>query len=368
MNLKVIAPASAVGIAAIVILIAFSGESNTISKTQTDSSTVEYDGEIMETNGVKHIIPLDKIRGGGPPKDGIPSIDNPQFVVAADAEFVSDTDVVIGLEINGDARAYPLFIMVWHEIVNDVVGGTPVAVTYCPLCYTNQVFERVLDGETVEFGTSGKLYNSNLVMYDRLTDSYWSQALGLAITGELTGDELEIIPFDVITWSDWKTLHPDSKVLTTETGHIRAYGADPYGNYYTDDRIMFPVENMDERMHPKEIILGFHIDDVHKAYKQFDLQNMVVTNDNIGNTPILLTSLFSGNARAFDRTLNGETLDFEFTEGKILDAQTGSEWNYDGKAISGPNSGKSLERLPFSPGFWFEWVAFHPDTLVYGDA
>ena len=368
MNLKVIAPASAVGIAIVVILIGFSGEFTSISVNQTSPTEVDTDGKIMETNGVKHIIPLDKIRGGGPPKDGIPSIDDPKFADAKDAEFVSDSDVVIGLEINGDARAYPLFIMVWHEIVNDEVGGIPVSVTYCPLCYTNQVFERVLDGQAVEFGTSGKLYNSNLVMYDRLTDSYWSQALGMAITGELTGEILNIIPFDVITWADWKKLHPDSKVLTTETGHIRAYGADPYGNYYTDDRIMFPVEHMDERMHPKEIILGFHIDDIYKAYKQFDLQNMVVTNDNIGNTPILLTSLFSGNARAFDRTLNGEILDFEFSEGKILDVQTGSEWNYDGKAISGPNNGESLERLPFSPGFWFEWVAFHPDTLVYGDA
>ena len=316
MNLKVIAPSAGVGIAIIVIFIAFSdNETITISQTET-TAQIGTDSEIMETNGMKHIVPLDKIRGGGPPKDGIPSIDDPKFVIAKDAHFVSDTDVVIGLEIDGDARAYPLFIMVWHEIVNDEVGGIPVSVTYCPLCYTNQVFERVLDGQVVEFGTSGKLYNSNLVMYDRLTDSYWSQALGLAITGELTGDTLNIIPFDVITWGDWKTLHPDSKVLTTETGHIRAYGADPYGNYYTDDRIMFPVENMDERMHPKEIILGFHIDNVYKAYKQQDLENMIVTNDEIGNTSILLTSLFSGNARAFDRTLNGDVLDFEFSDKK----------------------------------------------------
>ena len=368
MNLKIIVPASAVGIAIIVVTFSLLEGSETMI-TSEPSSPIEVvsDSEIMETDGVKHIIPLDKIRGGGPPKDGIPSIDDPKFMVADEAEFVSDTDVVIGLEIDGDARAYPLFIMVWHEIVNDIVGGTPVAVTYCPLCYTNQVFERVLDGQAVEFGTSGKLYNSNLVMYDRLTDSYWSQALGLAITGELTGDVLEIIPFDVITWGDWKKLHPDSKVLTTETGHIRAYGADPYGNYYTDNRIMFPVENLDERMHPKEIILGFHIDEVYKAYKQFDLQNMVVTNDNIGDTPILLTSLFSGNARAFDRTLDDEVLEFEFSDGKILDLQTDSEWNYDGVSVSGPHKDKTLERLAFSPGFWFEWFAFHPDTLVYGD-
>ena len=124
--------------------------------------------KIMETNGVKHLIPLDKIKGGGPPKDGIPSIDDPVFAGIQDSQFMSDSDTVIGLYINGEARAYPLFILVWHEIVNDTVGGVPVAVTYCPLCYTNQVFERVIDGQEVEFGTSGKLYNSNLLMYDRL--------------------------------------------------------------------------------------------------------------------------------------------------------------------------------------------------------
>lgn len=141
----------------------------------------------MITDGKKHLISLDKIKGGGPPKDGIPSIDSPKFTTIENSQFISDSDIVIGLVINGDVRAYPLFILVWHEIVNDTVGEIPVAVTYCPLCYTNQVFERIIDGKIVEFGTSGKLYNSNLLMYDRLTDSYWSQSLGMAVTGEFTG-------------------------------------------------------------------------------------------------------------------------------------------------------------------------------------
>jgi len=145
---------------------------------------------------------------------------------------MSDHDTVIGLEINGEAKAYPLFILVWHEIVNDRVGEVPVAVTYCPLCYTNQVFERIIDGKTVEFGTSGKLYNSNLLMYDRLTESYWSQALGMAVKGELSGYQLNLVPFDVITWKDWKLLHPETLVLTTDTGYIRSYATDPYGSYY----------------------------------------------------------------------------------------------------------------------------------------
>jgi len=356
-----------VAIATIVIAIVFLFPTNDSEPLANSQQTENVDSNgIMTTNGLKHIIPLDKIRGGGPPKDGIPSIDDPKFATLSESDFMTSSDIVIGLEINGEAKAYPLFILVWHEIVNDNIGGTPVAVTYCPLCFTNQVFERIIDGQEVEFGTSGKLYNSNLVMYDRLTDSYWSQALGLAITGELSGQELEIIPLDVISWGDWSSLHPDTLVLTTDTGHTRAYAVDPYGDYYTDPRIIFPVDNEDDRMHPKEIILGFSEGDIYKAYKQTDVSSAVVINDKVNQTPIVLFSQYTGNSRAFDRTVNGEALEFEYSNNKILDLQTGSIWNYDGVAISGDLQGVEMKRLPFSPGFWFEWIAFHPDTEVYG--
>ena len=322
---------------------------------------------LMETDGVKHLIPLSEIRGGGPPKDGIPSIDNPVFAEVSDSDFVSDSDTVIGLHINGEAKAYPLFILVWHEIVNDRVGGMPVSVTYCPLCYTNQVFERIIDGQEVEFGTSGKLYNSNLLMYDRLTESYWSQALGLAVTGELSGYQLDLVPFDVIAWGDWKILHPDTTVLTTDTGAIRPYDTDPYGNYYTEPRIMFPVAHRDDRLGLKEIIVGFTQDNIYKAYTQNDIESNVLINDSIGDTPILLVSLFSQNARSFDRTLDDNVLDFVFLDDAITDIQTNSQWDYNGLSVSGESAGKQLKRIPNEPGFWFEWVAFHPDTLLYGD-
>ncbi len=370
MNLKIIAPV--IGITLVVVLavsfqVASTSETvaNPIEPVAIDFESTEL--TIMETNGVKHLIPLDKIRGGGPPKDGIPSIDNPVFADIQGSHFMSDSDTVVGLEINGEAKAYPIFILVWHEIVNDNVGGTPVAITYCPLCYTNQVFERVIDGQEVEFGTSGKLYNSNLVMYDRLTESYWSQALGIAVKGELTGYQLNLIPFDVITWGDWKKLHPDTLILTTDTGHIRSYATDPYGNYYTEPRIFFPVEHSDDRMHPKEIIIGFNQDDIYKAYKQNDIESSVIINDSIGETPVMLISLYSENSRAFERTINGVVLDFEYVDGKIFDSQTNSEWNYDGLSVSGEYQGEQLERMPIEPGFWFEWFAFHPQTLVYGD-
>jgi len=373
LNLKYVLASIGVAIAIIAVftITSFSSsETVSISKESENVSSPEDLGVsvpegIMITNGLKHIVPLDKIKSGGPPKDGIPSIDNPKFAPVSESQFVPDTTFVIGLDINGEKRAYPLFIMVWHEIVNDSIGGVPVAVTYCPLCFTNQVFERVIDGKEVEFGTSGKLYNSNLVMYDRLTDSYWSQALGVAITGELTGYELKRIPFDVISWADWKTLHPDTLVLTTETGHIRSYGVDPYGDYYTDPRILFPVEHEDDRMHPKELILGFHESDVYKAYKQDDVESAIVINDIFNNKPMMLVSLFSGDSRAFDRTVNDKVLTFDFVDNVIIDLESKSKWNYDGVATSGSMEGIQLVRLPFNPGFWFQWVAFHPDTEVY---
>jgi hypothetical protein len=370
LNLKIIGPVIVIGVVLVVFVVSFQNEYTEISIAKPVQSPIEIESTkltLMETNGVKHLIPLDKIKGGGPPKDGIPSIDNPVFVDIQDSYFMSDSDIVIGLEINGESKAYPLFILVWHEIVNDKVGETPVSVTYCPLCYTNQVFERIINGQEVEFGTSGKLYNSNLLMYDRLTESYWSQALGLAVKGELSGYQLNMVPFDVITWGDWKTLHPDTLVMTTDTGHIRSYATDPYGSYYTEPRIMFPIEHNDDRMHPKEIILGFNQDDIYKAYKQSDIESNIVLNDSIGTTPVMLVSLFSQNSRAFERTLDDQILEFVYVNNKIIDTQSNSEWNYDGLSISGKHNGKQLERIPIEPGFWFAWVAFHPETLVFGD-
>lgn len=371
MNLKFIGPVVGAGIILVTLTLVFSQnlapDVSVVSENNRSLSTDNLDSQIMETNGEKHLIPLNKIRGGGPPKDGIPSIDNPQFAEANDAPFVSDSDVVIGLKINGEAKAYPLFILVWHEIVNDNVGDVPVAVTYCPLCYTSQVFERSIDGKAVEFGTSGKLYNSNLLMYDRLTDSYWSQSLGLAVKGEITGMKLKTVPFDLITWKNWKQLNPDTLVLTTDTGHTRSYGVDPYGNYYNEPRIMFPVDNRDDRLFPKEIIIGFDDGDTYKAYTQKDIEEQDPINDKVGSIPILLVSEFEQNSRAFERTIEDSVLEFEYKDGKLVDIQTNSEWNYDGNAVSGPMKGKNLERMSIHPGFWFEWVAFHPDTLLYGD-
>jgi Protein of unknown function (DUF3179) len=325
---------------------------------------------------IKHTVPLDKILSGGPPQDGIPSIDNPKFHSVQEAdEILEDSELVLGLNINGDIRVYPLQILVWHEIVNDVVGDQPVAVTYCPLCFTNQVFNRTLnDGNTVEFGTSGKLYNSNLVMYDRKSNSLWSQALGEGIVGEYAGVKLERIPFDVAYWKEWKELYPESKVLSRDTGSVRPYGADPYGDYYTNDLILFPVANDDKRLGLKEIIIGLENKDQYKAYKLQEIETKKVINDVIGeDKKIALVSLEPFMIRVFDRVIDGNDdgnkivvdLFYNETTNTLIDRVTGSELNFDGKFINKQLQGKKLERLPMDQGFWFEWAAFHPETEVF---
>jgi hypothetical protein len=325
---------------------------------------------------IKHTVPLDKIVSGGPPQDGIPSIDNPKFQSVQEADkILEDSELIVGLNINDDIRAYPLQILVWHEIVNDVVGGKPVAVTYCPLCFTNQVFDRTLSVENVvEFGTSGKLYNSNLVMYDRTSNSLWSQALGEGIVGEYAGVKLERLPFDLAYWKEWKKLYPESKVLSRDTGSIRPYGADPYVDYYSKDLILFPIANDDKRLGLKEIVIGLEHQNQYKAYKLQDIETKKIINDVIGDdNKIALVSLQPFMVRVFDRVIDNENKDdkivvdllYNETTNILIDQVTNSEVNFDGTFISGPLENKQLKRLPMDQGFWFEWVAFHPETEVF---
>lgn len=295
----------------------------------TDIVTPEPEYEIKVTSeGVKYIVDPQKIIGGGPPKDGIPSIDNPKFVSLEEADqWIEDNEVVLAIIYKGVTRVYPLQIMVWHEIVNDIIAGDPMLITYCPLCGSGIAYERQINGEEVEFGTSGKLYNSNLVMYDRKTDSYWSQIDGLAIVGELTGTKLTPVSIDTVVWRDWKTGHPDSEVLSQETGFSRSYGRDPYGSYYEDSFLLFPVENEDDRIHPKTVIFGIQVNGIYKAYKEDDLKELKVIEDTIGGIRIKVERDDSG-------------------------------------IVSFTNS-ETGEEIVKERDFWFAWYAFHPDTELY---
>lgn len=193
----------------------------------------EVQKEIMITDGVRHSIPLEEILSGGPPKDGIPPIDEPKFVSVSDAnDWLQDNEPGVAFSRGNTHRFYPYQILVWHEIVNDTVEGERVLVTYCPLCLTGFVFDPVVKGERVEFGTSGKLWQSNLVMYDRKTESLWPQVLGEAVVGEMTGTKLPTLPSDQILYGNWKKKFPNGEVLSRETGAIRFYGSNPYGDYF----------------------------------------------------------------------------------------------------------------------------------------
>jgi hypothetical protein len=366
----VVAILSIVGIILSVIIVIPTINTNPTSITITAGGNTNSAASATAEEKEKSIVPLDQIVGGGPPPDGIPSIDNPKFISVQEAsKFLEDSELVLGLNINGDIRAYPLQILVWHEIVNDEIGSIPVAVTYCPLCFTNQVFNRTIDDgqEVVEFGTSGKLYNSNLVMYDRTSKSLWSQAMAEGIVGKYAGTKLERVPFDVAYWKEWKQLYPDSKILSRDTGSNRPYGVDPYGDYYTNSDVLFPISNRDDRLGLKEIVVGFENKGQYKAYKLQEIEDNKVINDQVNGKSITLFSSYPFMIRAYDPIAQGQTLEFTYNpkSKNFLDEQTGSEWNFEGKAISGQMKGKQLTRLPFDEGFWFEWVAFHPKTEIY---
>lgn len=287
--------------------------------------------KILVTGGVKHSVPLDEILAGGPPKDGIPSIDKPKFITTAEADkFVKDEEAGQGLCLGGECRFYPYQILVWHEIVNDVVGGQPALVTYCPLCATGIVYEPKLEGKTVQFGTSGKLWQSNLVMYNRTGDpkkeSLWSQVLGEAIVGEFTGSKLTVISSDVIKYGNWKKLHSNTKVLSKDTGFTRAYGYDPYGDYYTSNQVSFGASFTDRRLGPKEFVLGIQVNGKFKAYQSSALKTGE-TKDTFNNETIFIAKNSEGEVRMF--------------------------------------TGVKREPLPYIGGFWFSWAAVHPQTELY---
>lgn len=294
--------------------------------------------EITVTEGVKHSIPLDEIISGGPAKDGIPSIDDPKFVSVSQAnEFLSDEEPGIGVDLDGVKRFYPFQILVWHEIVNDEIKGKKVLVTYCPLCLTAIVFDPVVKGGRVEFGTSGKLWNSNLLMYDRKTDSLWSQVLGQAVVGEMTGTRLAVLPSDLLKYGNWKQQNPDGQVLSRDTGATRFYGRDPYGDYYTTPGTYFPVDKKDTRLEEKDFVLGIVIDGKAKAYHTEAVKKVGRLEDKFANKTIIAE---------YDQKLDVVRL-----------------FSAEGGTTSGGE--KKLVRINPFGAFWFSWVAAHPDTELY---
>ncbi len=328
------------------------------------------------------LVETSEIRSGGPPPDGIPPIDDPVFHEAGDVDFLADDEPVLAVEVDGDARAYPVQILMWHEIVNDTFGDRPVTITYCPLCNTAVAFDRRLDdGRVLSFGTSGRLFNSSLVMYDRQTESLWAHFNGEALAGVFAGDRLDRLPVQTISWQSWFADHPEGLVLSRDTGEDRDYGRNPYQGYDDPDSFPFLFDGeVDDRLAAKERLVGFGLDidptavllepllDAGVLHTELDGQPVVVWAER-GTSSALETSRVDGGrdvgaTGVFAATVDGEVLEFERTDDGFVDDRTGSTWNVVGSAISGPLEGTQLDALEHVDTFWFAWAAFSPDTRV----
>ncbi|HKA12202.1 MAG TPA: DUF3179 domain-containing protein [Candidatus Dormibacteraeota bacterium] len=336
-----------------------------------------------KTNFDKHSVSLSEISSGGPRKDGIPPLDHPKFVGAAEAStWLKPAEPVIALTVGAESRAYPMQILIWHEIVNDTVGGVPVTVTFCPLCYTAIAFDRRAAGRILDFGTTGDLRKSDLVMYDRQTESWWQQAVGRAIVGDLTGTQLTILPAGIVSWAIFRTAHPDSTVLSRDTGFNRSYGLNPYSGYDSAGTQPFLFDGKpDGRLPPKEHVVTVSLGGEDVAYPYTVLKQRRVIRDRVGGKSIVVfyqagtrSAVDAGSvADGFDLgasgvfmpEVDGRTLNFKATASDFVDAETGSHWNLLGQAVAGPMAGRQLDPVVHGDDFWFEWAAFKPATRIY---
>jgi hypothetical protein len=343
--------------------------------------------DTWSTDFSKRTVPMEELMAGGPSKDGIPAIDNPQFETVEQANrWLGKREPVAVVEMNGEAKAYPLQILIWHEIVNDIVGETPVVVTFCPLCNTTLAFDRRFDGRVLDFGTTGYLRHSDLVMYDRQTETWWQQATGEALIGEYAGSSLTFIGSPVVSWNEFRAQYPAGKVLSRDTGHpdyADRYGRNPYVGYDAAGSSPWGFFNgrNDTRLPAKERVVAVELEAGTRAYPFSSLSEKRVVNDKIGDrhivvfwTPGTASALDSatiatgrdvGATGVFNRVLDGKRLDFEpDDDNQFRDKETGSTWNVLGYATAGPLIGRRLQPINHGNHFWFAWAVFKPETKV----
>ncbi|MEE8062463.1 MAG: DUF3179 domain-containing protein [Gemmatimonadales bacterium] len=339
-----------------------------------------------QTDFDRHTVPLEEITSGGPPKDGIPPIDHPRFVSVTEADrWLKDREPVVTLSIGGQTKAYPIQILMWHEIVNDEVGGTPVSVTFCPLCNTALTFDRRFDGQVLDFGTTGMLRHSDLVMYDRQTESWWQQATGEGIVGTYAGRQLKFLSSPLVNWAQFKEEYPDGTVLSRATGFSRDYGRNPYVHYDTRSGPYgrFFKGAKDRRLTAMDRVVAIMQEDSSVAYPTSALAERAVINDEFVGRPIVVfwapgtasalddASIADGRdvgaTGVFQRRVKDRILEFEPAGvGVFRDRQTGSTWNIMGRAVTGPLAGVRLEAVQHGNHFWFAWAVFRPDTRLGG--
>jgi len=343
----------------------------------------------FKTDFSRHTVPYAEILSGGPPKDGIPAIDDPKFVTVAEADaWLRDVEPVVLVQVASaqgrrEARAYPLQILTWHELVNDTVAGLPLTITFCPLCNTAIAFERTLDGRVLDFGATGRLRYSNLIMYDRQTETWWQQAGGDAIAGELAGRQLAFYPATIVSWAEFRDVHPDGRVLSRETGFSRDYGRNPYVGYDDVDQppFLFRGPTTPGTLPPMARVLTVDLGGEAVAYPYAVLEKVRAVNDVAGGRPVAVfwaTGVASaldagtiaqgrdvGAAAAFSPELDGWRLTFRGEGERIVDVETGSAWDILGRAVAGELAGRQLTPIVSVNHFWFSWAAFKPETRVY---
>ena len=305
-------------------------------------------------------ISLNTVADGGVGKDGIPSIDNPRFISANDVDYLTDNELVIALKVGNEIKVYPERIMGLHEVVNDVIGGKAIAMTFCPLTGTAIAFERSIENNTTTLGVSGLLYNSNLILYDRSTDTRWSQMTYQAIYGELICESLDLVPSVVLSWGTLRKLYPEAKVLSTNTGFDRSYVDPPLSSLIsTNSTPVFPYHPMDrslpnyKRVH---VIIGptrasvYEKSDQREAF--FDGDHVIVSDPN-GN---FFVSFFKDDTKS---------LELSHADDSILKDLDGNHYNIFGEVISGPNLGSKLRPTNSYVGYWFAVAAMHPDFDIF---
>jgi len=351
-----------------------------------DSGFSQASGGTWITDFSKLTVPLDEIVPGGPGKDGIPALDRPSFETVKEAgKWLANEDPVAVVRIDEAVKVYPLQILIWHEIVNDEVGGVPISVTFCPLCNTALAFRRTFDGEVLDFGTTGLLRHSDMVMYDRQTETWWQQATGEGIVGKYAGRRLSLVPAPVLSWKEVRKQLPDALVLSRETGYRRPYGQNPYVDY---DRRRGPFASFfrggtDNRLPAMERVVALEGGErplviPFSLMREKEVVHLERSGERLvvfwaaGTASALDSEMVAwgrdvGSSAVFSTKIGGRDLTFEAKgEGRFRDKETGSVWALTGDAIEGPLIGRRLEPVAHGNHFWFAWVVFRPETEVWG--
>ena len=341
-----------------------------------DDSSVIHEGGSSGGNNDQNgnnktgwLIPQDEVFDGGPGKDGIPALSNPEFVSAGDADFMRPDELVLGMKEGNVVKAYPHQILDWHEIINDKAGSRKFAVTYCPLTGTGMSWNRVINDLETTFGVSGLLYNTNLIPYDRKTDSYWSQIRLESVHGELIGEDAVTSPLIETTWKTWTEMFPETQVVSLNTGFSRNYGVYPYGNYKSSNSLIFPVKPTDNRLDLKERVHGIILEDdafvfrfgsfsddktsiIHERFKD---ASVVVIGNKKKN---FIVSFMNSDNKTFEPSSN--------VNGAIFKDASNNYYDVFGEIIQGPSMGERLKATTSFMGFWFSFGAFYPGPKIYG--